>query len=196
MTLKVTIMSDELGVEADPGEGQALQAQVEMTARRSLSGDILVQDHTDIDIVVYPDEMTVVTFPKKTLNDRVYAIQDHFFKYLAKKGVIKRETVQSGNLFSSLQADINPAYSENVDPVQTAVFIIGKYLHQEAPSLLRTKRYRDEEVDKMTDPDDKNSTRLGEVPQGEEKGTMNTRMSPFNWEYSYSPLRESSHEEK
>jgi len=187
MGLKVTILSDELGGN---DEDQDLQAVIELTARKTLSGDLIIQDHIDIDIVVSTAENKIITFPKKVLNDRVYSIQDKFFQYMARKGVINPASVQSGDLFSALEAKILESYSENIDPIQTAVFVIGKFIHKEAPGLMRTKHYRDLETDRLADPNDENSTRLGEVPGGD-NGALNNRNQPYSWEYNYSVIRES-----
>ena len=81
------------------------QAKVELQARKTLDGNLLIMDHDLIDIVVLPEDSKVVVFPKSQSIEDAYGTQSRFFEFLADKGiVIDRESVQGGNIFSSLEA--------------------------------------------------------------------------------------------
>ena len=98
------------------------QTSVVLKARRTLDGNVMIFDHKDIDIVVMPAKKKVVTFAKELYGDHVYETQDRLFKYLANKGVVGHDTIQGGNLYSSMEATI--LESEDYNPVQITLFSI------------------------------------------------------------------------
>lgn len=164
-------MSIKVNVGGSGGIEDTDQPSIKLNARKSIDGQIMIMDHNDIDIVVIPDKMQVIVFPKTSLVDQVYTCQERFFNYLAMKGVIKRETVQSGDVYGSIQAEY-PEAVNGADATQLVVFTIGKFMADEEPHM-REEEYREEEFEeKLTAPDEEDSTELGEVPQAEKKGTI------------------------
>tara|TARA_Y100000310_G_scaffold101046_1_gene98946 strand:- start:587 stop:1093 length:507 start_codon:yes stop_codon:yes gene_type:complete len=156
------------------------QATVELNARKALDGSLLIMDHKKIDIAVMPDKMKVVTFPKTTASEDVYDYQNRLLELLADKGVIERSSIQGGNIFRSLEADVFT--NEEVNPLQAAVFVIAEFLQTEAQSEAVADEYERELEDMYTHPDDRDSTEYGEVPQYAEKGALRPG-------YYYYPLR-------
>ena len=75
-----------------------------LNIRRSLNNDIMISDHPDVDIIV--NLKKIVLFPKESLNDIVYDTQDRFFRFLRKKGIVNPETVRSGNVYGSIEAQL------------------------------------------------------------------------------------------
>lgn len=61
-----------------------------------MSGDLMIFDHGDIDIVLSPAKNKVVVFPKDTMTDLVYGAQNRLFAHLRKKGIIVAESIQAG----------------------------------------------------------------------------------------------------
>ena len=59
---------------------------LEMDIRKSLSGDLMIFDHEDIDIVLIKNNGNgkVLSFAKTMFSDQVYEAQDRLFKYLRK----------------------------------------------------------------------------------------------------------------
>ena len=53
-----------------------LDPRIELKARRTLDGNILILDHEDIDIVLMLEKGKCVTFPKSEMSDKVYYTQD------------------------------------------------------------------------------------------------------------------------
>ena len=156
------------------------QATVELNARKALDGSLLIMDHKKIDIAVMPDKMKVVTFPKTTASEDVYDYQNRLLELLADKGIIERSSIQGGNIFRSLEADVFT--NEEVNPLQAAVFVIAEFLQTEAQSEAVADEYERELEDMYTHPDDRDSTEYGEVPQYAEKGALRPG-------YYYYPLR-------
>ena len=61
-----------------------MDPRIQLKARKTLEGNILILDHEDIDIVLVKEKKKCVTFPKNNLSDRVYDSQDRVFKFLAR----------------------------------------------------------------------------------------------------------------
>ena len=156
------------------------QATIELNARKTLDGNLLIMDHDMIDIVVLPEGSKVIAFPKDISMEDTYTLQSRFFEYLADKGVVDRNTVQGGNIFNSLEAIIPEAKGAN--SLQAAVYVISEFLREEAELKIVVDTYEKELENYYINPTDRDSTELGEVPQEVEKGAMRPG-------YYYIPLR-------
>jgi hypothetical protein len=168
-------------------EEKPVQASMSLNARKSLDGNIMIFDHEEIDIVVMPSENKIVAFAKDLMEDTVYAAQDRLFYHLVKKGIVLPESVHGGNVYGSLEGVIAIPIQEDVSGIQSAVFSIGKFLLEEKPYFETYKEYEEGNVDDLTDPDDEDSTELGEVPQEEVKGSLRKSWirGPYGMTYMY-----------
>ena len=119
-----------------------------------------------------PKIKKIVAFVKDSISDLTYDTQSRFFDYLTKKGVVARESVQAGNVYASLQGKLEAPASENVDPVQVAIFSIAKFIEEEKPKYQYLKDMEEEEEEWLTSPTDEEATELGEVPHAREKGSI------------------------
>jgi hypothetical protein len=156
------------------------QATVELHARKTLDGNLLIMDHDIIDIVLLPESSKVLAFPKSHSVEDAYGTQTRLFDFLSDKGIVDRDSVQGGNIFSSLEAVIPE--SKNANGLQAAVYVISEFITTEADTLKRAEEYEKNLEDYFTEPTDLDSTELGEVPQRAEKGAMVPG-------YYYIPLR-------
>jgi len=152
-------------------------ATVEMTARRTLDNNILILDHEEIDIVIYPEQQKVLALAKNEFSDQVYETQDRLFSFLNKKGVIDFSSVHGGNVYGSMQAKILESKIDGIDASQATVFSIEKFLEAERPYFMISKAYARAEEDRLVEPDPEESTELGEVPPGQQKGSIGTANS-------------------
>lgn len=178
MAIKVSVGSG--GIE------DTNQPSVKLNARKSIDGQIMIMDHNDVDIVIIPDKKKIIVFPKVSLHDQVYTCQERFFNYLAMKGVIKRETVQAGDVYGSIQAEYPDAVN-GADATQLVVFVIAKFMAEEEPHM-KEEEYREEEFEeKLTSPDEEDSTELGEVPHAEKKGSIDPAKSRRYLSSGYGP---------
>ena len=57
------------------------QTSVELNARKTLDGNLLIMDHDDIDIVVLPQENKILSFPKEASIDDTYNTQNRLFDF-------------------------------------------------------------------------------------------------------------------
>jgi len=200
MAINIKIVKD-LGVAEDTNSSGDIKIkivsddpkpmQVEMNARRSLNGDIMIFDHDLIDIVVSPRNNKIITFPKDLHEREVYPTQDRFFTFLRKKGIINAESVQAGNIFSSIEAIIQESVIEGVDAIQSSLFVTSLFLEEESVDIKTRNKMKKDMTAYLLDPSEEDSTDLGDVPHSDRKGSMDSRVRPYGYQYMYSILRES-----
>lgn len=145
--------------------------KLSMILRKTLAGEYAIFDHFDMDILVSPEKKQVLAFPKNEMSDDVYAAQDRMFSFLSKKGVVVRESVQSGSIYGSMQATF-PDSAIGADTVQSVIYTIGRFLEEDKPYYAHEDALEDEITHSLTEPDKDNSTELGEVPHEKNKGTV------------------------
>ena len=115
--------------------------------------------------------MRIIAFSRDNFDDSVYQTQDRLMKYLFKKGAIVFDSVGGGNVYGSLEAKlIKPAQEIPIDNLM--LMLISKWIESEKPSFVYQKAIDDIYTDRMTDPDDKDSTELGQVSVAQEKGSV------------------------
>ena len=175
MTIKATI-------ELDP--------RIELKVRRTLSGDILIMDHEDIDVVLMVEKKKCVTFPKENLSDKVYASQDRMFRFLAKRGIISHSAVRGGNVFGSMEAEMLESKIPGIEANQAFLYAIHEYINGEKKYFKSSQEYDDDRLDSLLRPAPEDSTDLGDVPQSDKKGSMDSRVRPYGFMYNYSLIRE------
>ena len=175
-------MTINIGIKLDP--------RVNLKARRTLDGNILIMDHEDIDIVLMLEKGKCLTFPKSTMSERVYMAQDRMFNFLAKKGLVSRDAIQGSNVFGSLEAKMIDSKIPGIDRDQAFLYTINEYIQQEKPYFSTHDQYDDSRLDRLLMPDEENSTELGDVPQSDKKGSHDSRVRPYGYMYNYSLIRE------
>ena len=76
------------------------------------------------------------------------------------------------NLYGSLEGTIVKPLEEGVDQSQVAVFSIGKFVMEEKPFFNTQKEYEEGLEDSLTNPDEEESTELGDVEQKTTQGSL------------------------
>jgi len=159
MAIKVTVGSKE---------EKGAKLSIELNMRKSLDGNYMIFDHDDIDIVVMPESQKILTLPKELITDQVYGAQNRLFSFLKKKGVIDLGSVQGGNVYGSMEASI-PDIAGSLEYV---LLNISKFIDEERP-YFDLMNSHDELMDQhLTEPDNENSTELGDVGHASEKGSL------------------------
>lgn len=148
----------------------------ELNARENLSGDIMIYDHKDIDIVLMQEKKKVVAFAKDMLTDSVYGAESRMFEFLRKKGIVAYDSIQGGNIYGSMEASILD--SKKYDPVKSTLLNIAEWFKEEKPAMDSLEAHDDMMDDALLNPDEEHATELGEVPQEAEKGSI-TRGNMF-----------------
>ena len=144
--------------------------QIKLDARKSLDGNIMIFDHKFFDIILIPFKNKILTIPKSNKNIDVYEMQDHFFNFLRQRGAIIDGSIRGGNVFGSLEA-FYPV-NEEIDVLQVLLLLSREYLDEYSNTFDKLFNYMDDVEEMYLDPDKKDSTEYGEVPQAPEKGTL------------------------
>jgi len=184
MPLNVTIGTPEpedkppnLTVEFKGEEKETIEFQLKL--RSALNGDLIILDHKDIDIVIQPENNKVVTFAKEILTDAVYGAESRLLEFLRKNGIIEYDSIQGGNVYGSLEGKIME--SEEFDSIKSTVLNISEWMKTEQPYIQGTTAYEEMEDEALIDPDNAESTDLGQVDQAEKKGSIDpsTIFAPY-----------------
>ena len=177
MPVNVTIGSKE----------QPRTIKLELNARKSMAGDIMIFDHADIDIVLSPGGNKVVVFPKDTMNDMVYGAQNRLFTHLQKRGIVIPESIQAGSFFGAFEANFQQPFSEAIDAAKLALVNISEFITEERPYFESTEAIISMADDELLHPDKTDSTELGEVPQKTDQGSIKPGYirSPYALNYLY-----------
>lgn len=144
---------------------------IKLKVRTTLAGDFIVSDHPDIDIVIMPEKKKIIAFSKENFDDHIYQTQDRLMKYLVKKGIIMPDSIAGSNVYGSLECKIISSPQElPIDELM--LMIVSKWIEQEKPSFIYQKAVDDIYTDRVTEPDEKDSTELGDVAAAPEKGSV------------------------
>ena len=170
----------------DPDAKEAPKAppvKIRLNIRKTVDGNILISDHPDIDIVIVPKNKKIMVFPREKISDKVYDIQDRFFKLLGAKGVIARDSIQGGSVYGTIEA--NYPEGDTASALETALYVIGGFIKEESRYFNIDEEFDEEFERSLTEPDENDSTELGEVPHHSQKGSIRPG-------YIYSPYGISS----
>ena len=155
-------------------------------ARRALNGDIMIFDHKDIDIVVMDAQKKIVAFAKDLMSEVVYGAETRLMEHLRRFGIIEYDSIQGGNVYGSLEGKIHE--SKELDAIKMSLYQISQWMDSEKPTMEAMEAHDDMFDDAFTTPNVENSTDLGEVPHGEEKGSIKKHgmFSPYYYgRYTY-----------
>ena len=146
--------------------------KIALEARKTLDGNIMIMDHLHVDIVIDPKNRTIITYPKENLNEDAYETQNAYFSKLSSEGVILRDSIQSGNVFGSLQATYPNSPNEETNPLHVVLLTNKNIMKEEMGYMQMEKDYEDEVDEEYLDPTPEDSTELGEVPEEPKKGSI------------------------
>jgi hypothetical protein len=151
---------------------------IKLNARRTLDGNVMIFDHRDIDIVLMPEKRKIVAFAKQIFGDEVYNAQDRLFSFLRKKGVIEHDSIQGGNIYSSMEAKI--AESKDFNSTQVVLFSISKFMEKERPYFEFEKAFDNQEEKRLSEPGPEDSTEYDpERYHSMDKGSIKPGMKPY-----------------
>tara|TARA_R110002020_G_scaffold147867_2_gene323493 strand:- start:556 stop:1140 length:585 start_codon:yes stop_codon:yes gene_type:complete len=173
--------SETKAVEKEP------QATVSLKIRRTMDGDLVVYDHEDLDIVIAPAANKIIAFPKDSVDEETYHSQMRLFKFLVKRGITDRSTIQGGSVYNAIEANILESNKDSVDPIEVVVQTISDFMESERPHFARKRQHEEREEERLTEPDDEESTELGEVPHADQKGGIQPGLyyRPYLTTYHY-----------
>lgn len=169
--IKIKVTPDAKSAE-ELAKEEEQKVSITLEARKTIDGKIMVTDHRDIDIVIDTVKRRIVTFPKSEMSDEVYETQNNYFDFLSKKGIVERNSVQGGDVYASIQGDYPDTISESVSPAQLVLLNTYHFIESERPRFEAEEFYEDQIDDYYTDPEEQDTTELGEVPEEPRKGNI------------------------
>ena len=143
------------------------QATVQLRVRKTLGGNLLISDHSKMDIVIVPQENKIMSIPKPDSGQNVYEYQKELMDSLFQGGVVIVDSVQGGPIYGVLEGTMGK--TSNVDSVQVALLEIEKFILKSRADDFPAEEYDKHIEDRFTDPTDEDSTELGEIPPEEDE---------------------------
>lgn len=158
---------------------------LELNARKTLDGDLIIRDHPDIDVVIMPKKMKVVAFAKENTTEETYHTQDKMFDFLIKRGVLIRDSIQGGNVFGSMEAKIVP--TENKNSSKFVLLGIARWVETEKPYFDYLEKFEKMQEDRFTEPSEQESTDFDPSRHAEKKGVLRPMYirSPYGLNFAY-----------
>ena len=172
MPIKIVVDPDIRASDTAEETKPILDAIVSLEVRKTVDGKIMILDHLHLDIILDTAKSKITTFPKNELTDEIYGFQNDYFKFLTQNGIILPESIQSGNIFGSLEAKYPVAADEGVNTTQVLLISTKKFLDQQNPAYEAQEFIENELEDHLVEPDPEYSTELGEVPEEPKKGAI------------------------
>ena len=155
MTIKIKI-----GQEQEKKEGKI---KYKINVRKSINGDLIIREHNECDIIIQNESMKVIAFARQLNDDSVYDSIERLFEHLRNKGIIEIDSIRSGNVFGSLEGKIQKS-NEGKNSIDLTLLVVSEWLEKEKPSYMYDEKSKDNYEDYLTDPDEEDSTDLGEIP--------------------------------
>ncbi len=183
MSVKINI------IRGDKDQPEVVET-IELNMKKSLNGDLMIFDHDMIDVVLSVEKPKIVIFPKELVSEEVYNIQNILLTKLTKSGLVDPATIRSGSVYSSMEAEVYESKIKGVSSIQAVLLEIYNFMQEEAPNMSSRKQFKNNLQDFFLDPEEGDSTELGEVPHGEKKGALDHQVRPYGYQYMYSILRE------
>jgi hypothetical protein len=180
MPLKIKIDSPPASTPPATEEKKPVQASITLSISRTLGGNLLINDHKYLDIVVSPTENKISTMPKPYVERDVFDYQKDLMYDLFKGGVTNYPP-QGGIAFGIVETTYPD--TEEVDSLQSVLYRIHEYVGRINAEDDIAEEYDQHIEDRFTDPTDKDSTKYGEVPPYED--TPEGRADSANPTYTF-----------
>jgi hypothetical protein len=150
--------------------------EFKLNLRRALNGDFMIFDHADIDIMILLEKKKIVAFAKDMMSEVVYGAENRLFNYLRRKGVIAYDSIQGGSVYGSMEGLLLEKKDDGEpEALDYVLFQISEWVKEEKPHTDFLEAHDEMMDDALLDPEEGNSTELGEVPHEEEKGSIKQR---------------------
>ena len=152
----------KIGDAAQQEEPKPIQASIALQVKKTLDGNLLINDHKYLDIVINPAEGTITTMPKPNVEKDVYDYQKDLMYDLFKGGVTMAAAPRGGPVFG--MGETSYPKEGDIDTLQAVMYRLSDYLKKIQDSEAVAEEYDENIEDRFTDPNAKDSTAYGEVP--------------------------------
>ena len=180
MPLKISI-----GKSVEPQgqeETKEPQASVPLQIKKTLGGNLLINDHPYLDIVVNPKEGKISTVPKPDAEKDVYDYQKELFYGLFKSGVTNSDSPEGSAAFGVIESTY-PTQGE-VNTLQALLYSIAEIINKSKSADIISDTYDENIEDRFTDPTDEDSTAYGQVPPYQDTPAGKSDTSYYDYAYA------------
>ena len=170
MPIKIKIGSSETE------EKKPVQASIPLQVKKTLDGNLVINDHKYLDIIITPSKNKLVTMPKPNVDKDVYDYQKELMYDLFKGGVSEAAIPRGGPRFGMVETTFPASSDSDIDPLQAILYRLSEFFKKTKDSEKFAEEYDENIEDRFTDPDEKESTAYGEVPpyQDTPEGSANS----------------------
>jgi hypothetical protein len=144
-----------------------IQARVPLKISRTMDGNLIIDDHDYMDIVISPSEGTISIFPKPYAERDVYEYQKDLLYFLFKAGITSATGARGTSTFGMIE--IPYSVGSSINPLQTVLYGISQYLKKTSADEDISKEYDENIEDRFTNPSDAESTEAGEIQSYEDR---------------------------
>ena len=138
------------------------QVSISLQISRTLDGNLLINDHQYIDIVIIPETKTIITIPKPYVDKDVFEYQQDLMYCLFKGGVTEAMAPQGGAMFGVVETRYPE--STKVDSLQSVLYIIERFILKTRHQEEVFDEYDNNVEDNFVDPPADETTAYGEIP--------------------------------
>jgi hypothetical protein len=158
----------------------------EVNVSKTLSGDFILKEHPDLDIIIQPSKQKIIAIPKKEYGEYVNKVQYNFFEYMKSNGVVIPESIRGNNIFGAMEGKYpEKSTKDSQDTFQVSLYVASNFIDEEKPKEVYAREYEKAFHDQLMHPNEKDSTELGEVPQEPVKGSIPRSGFPLKAIYRY-----------
>jgi len=137
-------------------------ATIGLNISQTLAGNLLINDHQYMDILVVPSEKKVVTMAKPYADRDVYDYQQDLMYSLFRGGVTEGDNPRGTGRYGVME--VNYAQSDKVNALQAVLYQLSEYIKKTQHDEATATDYDENIEDRFTDPGPEDSTRYGEFP--------------------------------
>ena len=157
------------------------QATIELQVKKTLAGNLLINDHDKMDIIIVPSEKKIVTMAKPYAGDNVYEYQREFMDSMFRGGIVEYDSIQGGVAFGMLEGVMGESKEKGIDPLQVALYEIEKYITKNYRSEYKAEEYDKNIEDRFTNPDPEDTTELGEIRPEEDEPYRQSQFDSYTF---------------
>jgi hypothetical protein len=151
MTIKISLQNNV----------KPTQETVSLQISKTLDGNLLINDHKYMDIVINPQEGKIATLSKPETDRDVFEYQRDLMYHLFKGGVTPAASPEGTAVFGVVESSY-PVESD-VNSLETVLYIIQDYISKTADAEVVADEYDKNIEDRFTQPSAKDSTEYGEI---------------------------------
>jgi len=142
---------------------EKVQARIPLKISKTLDGNLIIDDHYCMDIVVNPAEGRVITLPKPHADKDVYDYQRDLMYFLFKGGITDAARPTSGAAFGMVEATYPVQSAIHINSLQSVLYLISEYIKKTAHDEDAARQYDKNIEDRFVDPPDSETTAWGQV---------------------------------